>query len=579
MSMMFCGIGVSRGIAFGDVAILRRDVLDVARVELRRKDLPAEVRRFRAALKQTRERLLSVRDGIPDGTPSDVGTFIETHILMLDDSLLAERPIELIRTHSCNAESALQIQREEITSVFQAMDDPYIATRIDDINHVIDDILRALAHSQSAGLVTDWSGKIVLADDLSPADTLEMQGMGVAGFVTETGGQLSHTAILARSLGIPAMVGVHNIRQYLNNGEPVVLDGDHGILLAEANKAAVSHFRKLQKEQRQRQRELKKLTDKKSITVDGVSFSLQANIEVDEDIRGLKRVKAEGVGLYRTEFLYLNRDELPTEDEHFKAYSRIVRSLKGAPVTIRTVDLGADKQLSAQTGRLARNPAMGLRGIRLCLSDPQLLLPQLRALLRASARGPINVLFPMLTNLHEVRQCLALVQDVKSSLAERGQKFDEKIRIGGMIEVPAAAMAADQFARHLDFLSIGTNDLIQYTLAIDRIDDQVDYLYDPLHPAVLRLIKQTIDAGRAARIPVGMCGEMAGDQRFVRLLLGLGLAQFSMPPNQLLEIKQVLGSANHKKLQKLARSMINSETREQRQKVLARINEGLDQPV
>jgi len=575
VSLMFCGIGVSRGIAIGDAAILRRDVIDVTRKQLKKKDIPAEVRRFRTALKATRKHLLSVRDGIPESAPGDVSAFIETHLLMLDDTVLSQRPVELIRSESCNAESALQSQREEFARVFAEMEDPYIATRMDDVNHVIDEIMRALRTDQAAAVEPDWSGKIVIADDLTPADTLVMQTQGVAGFVTETGGQLSHTAILARSLGIPAVVGVHNIRQYITNGENLIVDADTGMLLAEPEPAMISGFHKRQKAHRQRTRDLARLADEKAITLDGTLLSLQANIEVEDDIKALRRVQADGVGLYRTEFLYLNRDDLPSEDEHYKVYTRVLRALRGNPLTIRTVDLGADKQMSGKsTGPLAHNPAMGLRGIRLCLNDPSLLLPQLRAILRASAKGPINIMFPMLTNLREVGQCLDLVASVKATLDEKGFKYDPKIAVGAMIEVPGAALAADQFAQHLDFLSIGTNDLIQYTLAIDRIDDQVNYLYDPLHPAVLILIRHTIKAGKKAGIPVGMCGEMAGDERYVRLLLGLGLTQFSMPPNQLLAVKHMLNTSDRKKLRRLANAMLECQTSAEQKKLLDRINAG-----
>ena len=575
---MFTGIGVSRGIAMGPAYIYRRDAIEITPVKIAAKDVPREVRRYNAAVKSARMHLMAVRDGIPDSASEDVSAFIETHLLMLEDSVLSQRPVELIKQHRVYAERALQMQREALTNVFAEMEDPYISTRIDDVNHVIDEIMRSFSTAKSTGRSarkqqTDWKGMIVIADDLTPSDTLIMQSQGVAGFVTETGGQLSHTAILARSIGIPAIVGVHNIRSYIEQGEDLVVDGDSGTLLAEAEPEMLTGFKRRQKADRQHQKDLTQLIDTPAITKDGVELSLQANIEVEDDIKSLKRVKADGVGLYRTEFLYLNRDDVPDEEEHLKVYLRVLRALKGAPLTIRTVDLGADKQMTAKDiGPLAHNPAMGLRGIRLCLSDTTLLIPQLRAILRASARGPINIMFPMLTNLQEVLQCRALVESVKDALRARGFKFDENIQIGGMIEVPSAAIAADQFARHLDFLSIGTNDLIQYTLAIDRIDDQVDYLYDPLHPAVLRLIRMTIEAGKKENIPVAMCGEMAGDARFVRLLLGLGLTRFSTPPNQLLEIKRMLTTSSYKQLQKQSKAIVDSESTERQLKLLQKMN-------
>ena len=409
-----------------------------------------------------REELLTARDNIPKDAPSDVSSFIETHLLMLDDGLLSQRPVEIVKAEQCNAEAALQQQRESLTKVFGSMEDAYLATRIDDVNHVLDTVMRQLDASAKPVDATQWKGQIVIADDLTPADTMVMQNHGVAGFVTETGGQLSHTAILARSLGIPAIVGVHNVRQYVRAGEMLTLDGASGMMLAEPTDEMLADFRKRQKALRQKQRELRALIDTESVTRDGVALTLSANIESDEDLKAINRVNAAGVGLYRTEFMYMNRDTVPDEQEHFRAYTRALRALKGAPLTIRTADLGADKLANSQaqqSGPLAHNPAMGLRGIRLCLNEQTLLIPQLRAILRASARGPVRILIPMLTNLAEVRQCLELIATVKRSLHKENIEYDDAVPIGAMIEVPASAIAAEQFAGSLDFLSIGTNDL------------------------------------------------------------------------------------------------------------------------
>ena len=573
MSLMFSGIGVSRGIALGEVYILRRNHPEVQKKELGKEEIPTEIRRFRKAMKKAHARLASVLDGIPESAPADVGAFIETHLLMLDDNAMSQRPISFIKSDGCNAEAALEMHREELIDVFNAMEDAYIATRIDDFNHVIDLILQALVDDTKLNVAHNWSGQIVVADDLTPADTLEMQNDGVAGFITETGGQLSHTAILARSLGIPAIVGVHNIRRYLQSGESIIVDGEAGLVLAEPDTAMVTEFRQLRKRLQTRQRDLRKLIDKPSITLDGVELKLQANIEMEEDLKSLRRVNADGVGLYRTEFLYINRQEHPDEQEHLRVYTKVVRALRGAPLTIRTVDLGADKEASAMsTGPLAHNPAMGLRGIRLTLSDTSMIVPQLRAILRASTKGPVRIMFPMLTTIQEVVQCRELVETVKQSLSKKKIKFDPEIQLGGMIEVPAAAIAADQFASELDFLSIGTNDLIQYTLAIDRIDDEVNYLYDPMHPSVLKLIQMTINAGHKHGIPVGMCGEMAGDPQYVRLLLGLGLTEFSMPPNSLLEVKDALNQSDAGKLSKLAAKIMKARNSEEQHKLFRKIN-------
>jgi len=592
MTLMFNGIGVSQGFAIGEAHVLHRNKVDVTARKLTKKQIAPECRRLRRAIKNAKAELLAARDSIPKDAPGDISAFIETHLLMLDDDLLSSTPIDIIKTEQCNAEAALQQQREAMAKVFGSMEDQYLATRIDDVNHVIDSVLRALDENplekgKAAEAADHLKGHIIIADDLTPADTVLMQNLGVAGFVTETGGQLSHTAILARSLGIPAIVGVHNIRQYVKAGETLTLDGKRGLLLAEPSKEMLSELRKQQKAFRQEQRDLNKLLDEPSITQDGVQLKLSANIEIEDDLKALKRVNADGVGLYRTEFLFLNRDTPPTEQEHFKVYTKVLRALKGSMLTVRTADLGADKEFSLTTqlskqsshqasshGPLAHNPAMGMRGIRLCLNEPTLFITQLRAILRASAKGPLRILLPMLTTLAEVKQTLNIIDSVKKTLDDDGIEYDPNVPIGGMIEVPAAAIAADLFAEELDFLSIGTNDLIQYTLAIDRIDDQVNYLYDPLHPAVLQLIKYTIDAGHKANIPVGLCGDMASDPNIVRVLLGLGLSEFSMSPNSLLAVKHSLINSRRVRVRRFSTALMKTSDPDEKISLLERINRG-----
>lgn len=580
MSLMFSGIGVSRGLAIGEIHVLRRDGLDVEAKELKKGELGDEVRRFKKALKAAKAQLRATRDSIPKDAPSDVSAFIDSHLLMLDDNALSQTPVDIIKAERINAESALKQQQQSLISVFKAMDDAYIATRVDDVNQVITLILQVLSGGIDPYLdAAAWKGRIVVADDLTPADTVVMQNHGVAGFVTEQGGQLSHTAILARSLGIPAVVGLHNGRKYLHNGETVTLDGNTGLLVAEPTEEHLADSRKRQREAKKAVKELSSLLDQDSITTDGTEFELWANIEVDDDIKSLKQVNASGVGLYRTEFMYMNRDDAPDEQEHFKEYTKILRALKGAPLTIRTIDLGSDKLASANdsTGPLARNPAMGLRGIRLALNDLSLFEPQLRAALRASAKGPVRLLIPMLTNRSEIIQVRTLIDEIKLALDEEGLEYDPDLPIGGMIEVPAAAISANTFAAELDFLSIGTNDLIQYTLAIDRIDDQVHYLYEPLHPAVLQLIQTVINAGLDAGVPVTLCGEMAGDPDFARVLLGLGLTEFSMPPKVLLAVKKVLIQSKVGRLKPLAQKLINAADADEQQRLLALINKNPDE--
>lgn len=576
MALMLNGMGVSRGVSIGDVFILHRNQHEYIEQNIEKKDLSKEVKRFKTAHSNAKKNLLKIRKEIPEESPDDVSSFIETHLLMLDDAMMASSPIEIIKENQCNAEWALKLQRDAIVKVFDSMDDPYIATRQDDVKHVFNHIMDALV-SNGKTRPTDkkkqWKDRIIIADDLTPADTLVMQNSGVAGFVTEMGGPLSHTAILARSLDLPAVVGLHDARLYLKAGEALVIDGESGLVLAEPDEKLIEHFHKRQRDIRRKTKELGKLNDAKSRAKSGEKITLLANIEVEEDLKQLRRVSAAGVGLYRTEFLYLQENKVPDEEEHYKTYIKVVRALKGAPLTIRTVDLGADKKIDLESaGPMAHNPAMGLRGIRLCLNDLSIFVPQLRAILRASAKGPIKIMFPMLTTVPELLQARQLLEHTKDSMRAKGYKFDEKIQLGGMIEVPAAAISANHFAEHLDFLSIGTNDLIQYTLAIDRIDDQVNYLYDPINPAVLSLIKMVIDAGIKHKIPVTMCGEMAGNPKYTRLLLGLGLREFSMPPNSILEIKNVLRQTRLSNVRRRALGLLHCTDKEKQSRLLDKIN-------
>jgi len=544
------GIGVSRGYAIGRTYLLQRNQPEITEYTIPDNIVEDEVRRFLNSLDMARRQLQDIRTRVSATAPGDIAAFIDTHLLMLQDASFTEAPIHLIRSRRCNAEWALKIQHDLLVQVFEQMDDPYLRTRKDDVDHVVRRVQRILVTDDPAYLSDpDYTelassrleGRVIVADDLTPADTILMQHQGVQAFVTEYGGPLSHTAILARSLGIPAVVGARNARSYLGHDEPVIVDGRQGIILVGLDERILRYYRHRQREERRQQRELNKLKGKPAITRDGVTISLYANIELPEDAVAVRDVAADGVGLYRTEFLFMNRTDFPDEEEHLASYLHVIKTLEGCPIIIRTADLGADKQLdSGRSGQVCTNPAMGLRAIRMCLKDLGMFRPQLRAILRASAHGPVRMMIPMLSSIQEVFQVLKLVEETKQELRARGLAFDERLPVGGMIEVPAAAVCADQFARYMDFLSIGTNDLIQYTLAIDRVDDEVNYLFDPLHPAVLTLIHHTIRAGQKAGIPVSLCGEMAGDARYTRLLLGLGLTEFSMHPTALLEIKKVI---------------------------------------
>ncbi len=563
MTIALHGMGVSRGIAIGKVHIVKRDQLDIREYSIKKHRIVDEVKRFENALTHARQQLRAIREHIPASTSIDIEAFIDTHLLMLDDVALTKEPMRLIKELSCNAEWALKLQRDALVAVFDEMDDAYLRTRKDDVDYVVNRIQRVLLNQtplQHEKPDQRLTGYIVMANDLTPADTVLMQHHGIAAFATEFGGPTSHTAILARSLGIPAIIGLQNALRYIKEDEEIILDGSSGIILIDPDRHELSHYHHLQKKEKRYFSNLAKLKNKPAITLDEVPITLHANIELPKDFETVIEVGASGVGLYRTEFLYMNREAPPDEEEHYATYKEVIDVLKGLPLTIRTLDLGADKQVDGgrQSGPVTTNPALGLRAIRLCLKEPALFRPQLRAIIRASVHGPVRIMIPMLSNVHELQQVLQMVNDIKSELDEVNIPYDHDLQIGGMIEVPAAAICADIFAKQLDFLSIGTNDLIQYTMAIDRVNDEVNYLYDPLNPAVLRLIHTTIKSGKKEKIPVAMCGEMAGETKYTRLLLGLGLREFSIHPATLLEVKQIIIDSDVGKLQVLANKALKA---------------------
>ena len=563
MALMMNGLGVSKGIAIGGVHVLHRNSLEVYERTIKQSQIKSEIQRFNSAIKRASQQLKKIQSSIPAGAPKDIASFIESHLLMLDDAMLSSAPIDIIKENRCNAEWALQLQRDKLIAIFELMEDEYLKTRQDDIDHVIN-LIQKMLYDQKYEVekeIQTLRGSIVVADDLTPADTVVLQHQSIAGFITELGGPLSHTAIIARSLGIPAIVGVQDARQLLKNNEQIIIDGAEGMILAGVDEKTIREYKHKRKVQKDERRKLQTLRDVDAKTRDGISINLQANIELTEDTKTLKPSGAMGVGLYRTEFLYIDRDEPASEKEQFSAYKKVIRALKGLPVTIRTLDLGAEKEFDPKyKGPMVQNPALGLRGLRRSLKDTELFKCQLRAILRASVYGPVRIMFPMITSEDELFSSYRILDQAKQELLDEGTDFDPDIPIGIMIEVPAAALLAQRFAKQCDFLSIGTNDLIQYSLAIDRIDESVNYLYDPLHPAVLKLIHLTLKAGEKANIPVAMCGEMAGDPRYTRLLLGMGLKNFSAHPATLLEIKSIINTCRIDKLEKPIKKILSVTT-------------------
>jgi phosphotransferase system enzyme I (PtsI) len=544
------GAGIGKGIAIGRTFVLTRSSLEIPRYSIQQADIASEVDRFRKAIEETRLQLRQIEAQIPDDAPPESKSFIEVYLLMLKDPLIEQQPTETIREEGCNAEWALHKHSEALVDTFDRMQDPYLREKKNDVRQITsriqDNLLNLPQHSIDADS-EQLEGRIVVARDLSPADTVQFKNQNILAFVTDLGGPTSHTAILARSLNIPAVVGLHRATAYVRHDETVIVDGKRGALVMGADEGVLEKYRERQIYVIRRKRELDELNEAEPVTRDGKEISLLANVELPGDVLAAHRSSAQGVGLFRTEYLFMNRLEPPSEDEQYKAYSSVVERMR-SPVTIRTLDLGADKQVDGGRSGAPTNPALGLRAVRLCLHEPKLFKPQLRAVLRASAHGPIQIMVPMVSSLNELDQVFDMIAETKEELRTCGKAFDDTIPVGGMVEVPAAAISADLFAHRLDFLSIGTNDLIQYTLAIDRVDDSVNYLYDPLHPSVLRLIKLTIDAGTKARKPVTMCGEMAGDARYTKLLLGMGLKIFSMDPTSIPEVKRKVREADIERL-------------------------------
>ena len=573
MSFTMHGVAVSGGIAIGHAHLVSHALLEVSHYEVPESLLDAEVQRFSDAVSTVLKDLENIRASLPAGAPAELGSFVGTHIMFLGDHSLSETPKKIIREERCNAEWALKQQMDDLVGQFDEIEDDYLRERKYDVVQVVERVIKVLlGHPGQALLERQESGMILVAHDLSPADAIQFKQHQFAAFVTDVGGATSHTAILARSLNIPSIVALHRARDLIHDGELIIVDGNLGVVIVNPDKSTLTEYRLKQEGFELEQQKLKRLKLTKPVTLDGTAVELHANIEIPEDVVQAKAAGASGIGLYRTEFLFMNRREWPNEDEQFSAYRKVAESMKGLPVTIRTLDLGADKQIDPDAARTCTNPALGLRAIRLCLAEPAVFHIQLRAILRASHFGKIKILIPMLSTLSELRQTMHLLERAKRSLREEQIPFDDAIQLGGMIEIPAAALKAEAFARELDFLSIGTNDLIQYTLAIDRTDDTVAYLYQPLHPAVLQLVEMTIRAGIKTGKPVSVCGEMAGDPRLTRLLLGFGLRQFSMHPAHMLAVKHQVLQSDLPKLASGVRKILASSEIDRIEPLLHKLN-------
>lgn len=572
MSFVIHGSGISGGIAIGRAHLLAHGIDEVSHYAVSAHSVPQEAARFDAAVATVRNELESLKQTSLSSAPEELNAFLNLHLMILNDETLSEAPRDLIRQQRCNAEWALKQQADTLLDQFEAIEDAYLRERRADVMQVVERVLKVLmGHPGLLPQVENGTDRILVARDISPADAILYKQQHIAAFITDLGGTTSHTAILARSLNIPAIVALHHAWTLVRENEMLIVDGTQGIVLVNPDELIVNEYRLKQNQWDIERQKLKRLRLTPAITLDGVPVALQANIELPDDMESVTQCGATGVGLFRSEFLFLGRSDLPSEDEQFEAYRKVAAAMKTHPVTIRTLDVGADKNLEGGM-QSSINPALGLRAIRYCLSEPRLFLTQLRAILRASHFGKVQILIPMLSSGLEIKQALGMVKHAKEQLREAKISFDENIAVGGMIEVPAAALSITAFLRNLDFISIGTNDLIQYTLAIDRADDSVAYLYNPLHPAVLQLVALTIRRANRANVPVAVCGEMAGEVSMTRFLLGLGLRQFSMHPAQLLSVKQQVLRSSVNELQSLTRKIMLADDSEKIERLISQLN-------
>ena len=577
MSIVLHGFTAGKGIAIGRAHLILRGMTEVPQYNIIADELAAETTRFDNAIKASRRQLEQLRSAIPENAPTELGAFISLHLMLLTDATLSREPADIIQEQKINAEWALKLQTDKLSQQFDEIDDAYLRERKQDMLQVVERIHNNLVgQSNELNLETNLlEDTVLIAHDLSPADTVHFKEQRIAGFVTDAGGPTSHTAILGRSLDIPSVIGLRNARDLISENEWVIVDGINGVLIINPDDTVLAEYRGHMREYKNRKRALNKLKKTAATTEDGLNIELLANIESTEDIKQLHSAGADGVGLFRSEYLYLNRDTLPTEDEQYEVYSTLIKKLKGKQLTIRTVDLGVDKnprwfgQNATPNGSL--NPALGLTGIRLCLAEPVMFRTQMRAILRAAAHGKVNMMWPMVASLTELRQCIVHFETAKRQLAERGEEYGE-VSLGCMIEIPSAALTVGSLLKLVDFISIGTNDLIQYTLSVDRGDDSVSHLYQPGHPAVLKLLQHIIRTANRMGKSVSVCGEMAGDSTYTRLLLGMGLRRFSMNPSNLLTIKDIVLRSHTGRLEEESAKLMRNEDPEKTDKLIKELN-------
>ena len=568
--LIVSGIPVSSGVAIGKAYILAHALNEVEPYTITEKNISNEIKRFNQAIKQLKSELLGLKKELKKNKMGEYGSFIDVQLAIINDPKISKNPLELIKKSKQNAEWALKVQMEEIINKFNSIENNYIRERKNDIYQVCETLIKYLIGHESKQLSSD-KNRIIVAHDISPADALKFKNSNNIAFVTDIGGTTSHTAILAKSIDIPSVVGTQNAKNLISNGDNLIVDGDHGCVIINPTNDVINEYKLKQNLYELESKKLLSLQKLTSKTIDKVSVNLYVNIEDTNNIEPVIENNTKGVGLFRTEFIFMDKHRMLDENEQFTIYRNLTKALPNKTITIRTLDSGGDKVIEHMPNT-NQNPALGLRAIRFCLAEPDVFITQIKALLRASYYGDIRILIPMLSSDNELRQVKLLIDRAKDILTSERKKFNSKTLIGGMIEVPAAAIDAESFAYQLDFLSIGTNDLIQYTLAVDRTDDAVSHLYDSSHPALLKLIKGVIDAGTKAGIEVSLCGEMAGDPKLTKLLIGLGLTNFSMHPSSLLKVKKVILESEFSKLKSKAKKILNTHDKIEIENLINNLN-------